>query len=248
MTKRNKHIKNIKIYHSEHCSFRDLKSSNFFSYFYSQDDYQKPLMEALINIVRDINPKDSFGYDEFIEELEYYFSMSEINHKIILPKVIITTLIEEVYYIYAQGKFHKFRGEILEFFMVYLEKSNDSKIYHEPSFYHKRTRLFKRQFPGSNCLIDVVKVNNETKYISLIECKANINNNIRNMKREFKNKLRHMDALENELSDYINYSEQSIKISKTLATISDPIVTLPGIYKNYSVINLYSHFRLMRNK
>lgn len=204
-------------------------------------------MEAMINIVRDIDSKDRLDYHEFIEALEDYFAMSEINHNVSLPEDVTKTISNEVYDIFNKGDFNKFRGEVLEFFMVYLEKTIDNKIYHEPRFYHKKTRLFKVSFPGSNCLIDVVKVDNNSKYISLIECKANINNNIKKMEKKFKNKLKHMDALEKELSNYINYDQKPIKVSKTLASISEPVIGLPNSYRNYKIINLYSQFKLTVN-
>ncbi|MBE1557092.1 hypothetical protein [Sporosarcina limicola] len=249
MIKRNKHIKNIKIYNKKHISFKELKRTPFFSYFDKQSEYRLPLFEALINIVRDFNPYDQTAFVEFEELTESHFEFAEINSSKDIPVDIKYEIIKQLYCIYQKREFLEFRGNFVEYTMVYLEKSNESKIYHEPLFYHKRKKLFKREFPGCNCLIDIVKLHNTTKSISLIECKADLDVRIKRMNNKgdkFKNKLSLMNALENVLNEYSNFNQEKISVSKSLASIKAPIRRLPGEYKNFVYINLFDQFRLKK--
>ncbi|MYL56221.1 hypothetical protein GLW20_01720 [Virgibacillus halodenitrificans] len=252
MKKRTNNFKYVKIYHSKHVSFKELKESSFFSSFINYLDtvYSRALVESLINIVRDFNAHDSYDMKQFYEFVENTIQLIEINYDVEVPNDVVKEISSELYSIYQNNQFSHFRGQLLEYLIVYLEKNNNCKIYHEPKFYHKRKRFFKRKFEGSNCLIDVVKVRKRSCDVILIECKANIDNHIKrigNQGEKFTKKLRLMDSLEGKLSTYIDENENQVKVTKNLASIKQPILKLPVKYTDYNYINLLDHF-IFKNK
>ncbi len=249
MQKRTKNSKAIRIYNKCHDSFKKLKDKRFFNYFYTfQKDYEKPLFESLIAFIKEFNPYDQVDIQDIEELFDTHFEAAEINYDLDVPDEVKRVICKNIYSIYIKGveSFNKFRGEVVEYIIVYLEKDNSNSIYHEPLFYHKREKLFKTGFVGESCLIDIVKFNQRNHDVTLIECKANLDVTIRNMKykkNKFKNKLRLMDALKLRLETYENSDGRPVKIQKSLATINDPKRKLPNKYIDYQYINLFDHFK-----
>lgn len=250
MRSRNRHIKNIKIYHYEFDSFLKLKNKDFFNLLdLADNEYKELLLELLIYTVYDINHKDEFSCEEFSDILSDFFTITELHHDKEFPDFMTNQITTQLYDIYKNKTFPDYKGRVLELLMVYLEKTNNNKIYHEPRFYYKRKRLFKNEFKGSNCLIDVVVQENRTCTLSLIECKANLDNRIKRLNRsgdKFNRKLEFMDKLENKISKYVNHDNEKVKVNKILASIKVPSRILPSTYVNYKYINLYDHFMLKK--
>lgn len=249
MQKKIKQSKNIKIYNKNHLSFKQLRDKDFFRFFYmNQAQFMKPLIETLISFVKEFNAQDVVDKKYIEDLLEEHYDLVEISYDVSLPEQIKKEMISQIFSIYKEGyqKYNDFRGEIVEYLIFYLEKDNQHKLFHEPTFYYKREKLFKVAFVGSECLIDLVKLNKRKHDITLIECKANLDIRIKNLgdkKDKFKNKLALMDALKNRLESYINFYGQNIHVKKVLATINYPQRNLPNKYKNYHFVDLFDRFK-----
>lgn len=251
MHNKTKHIKHIRIYHARYSDFIKLKNEHFFSYMsFDNNKYKELLIEFLIEVLKSLHHTDTYNYQEFEELISEIFILVEAYNEDELPSYMKKDIINELFYIFSHKQLPEFKGKVLELLMVYIEKNNNNKIYHEPYFYHKRKRLFKNEFSGSNCLIDVVTLTNNKDSIQLIECKANLDNHIKKIftKKEnsFKAKIRMMDRLEDELSKYKNHSDENVVIKKFLASVKVPLKRLPKRYSGYHYINLSDHIKLKK--
>lgn len=242
-----KKIEHIRIYNSNHLSFKVLKSKKVFSDIYklSSSIYKLAIYELIIHTVKNFNAHDTFNRDEFKEFIEDIADMVEVNHDVIFPNSILSTISSDLFSIYQDNVFFEFRGEVVEYLMVYLEKDSTNKIFHEPRFYHKRKKLINDAVWGKGCLVDVVKQNSKTRDITLIECKANLDNTIKqlsNPRSSFEKKLNYLETLYNKLGTYKNPENDYIKVEKSLATVNQAVLKLPSRYSNYNYINLLDHF------
>lgn len=243
----NKELKNLKIYHADHFSYKKLKSKPFFFFINRTGQYKHTLLEALVNIVRDFNPHEKIDKIDLTISIEEYIDLAEVSNHIEVPAEYRNTFISKfIDAYYLKDYIDIFRGDALEFLMFYLENKSFNKLYHEPHFYNKRKRIPTKKFKGQNCLIDVVEQFKSKSYIKLIECKANLDNNIHSLKYKdkFRKKLALMDALEEELLDYVDCDDNKMRVEKGLASIISPRITLPTNYKNYKIIDLYDLFRM----
>lgn len=246
----NQHIRHIRIYHKDHFSYKKLQVKPFFAFLDTAAEYKHALLEVLINLVRDLNPNDKIKYYDLLFSFEEYVDLSEVANDIVIPDFYKDSFIKQFKKaFYEKDYVDQFRGDSLEYLVMYLENpDNIYKIYHEPLFYYKRRRIPTSSSYGSNCLIDIVKRNRANGYISLIECKANLDNNIRNLKNgaKFDKKLALMDTLEIELSKYINNNDRNIEVKKALASIVTPKKKLPKKFKNYEIVDIYDNFKLRK--
>lgn len=246
----NQHIRHIRIYHKDHFSYKKLQVKPFFSFLETTVEYKHALLEVLINLVRDLNPNDKIKFDDLLLSFEEYIDLSEVSNDIDIPEIYKDSFIAHFKNaFYDKNYVDQFRGDSLEYLVMYLENpDNIYKMYHEPLFYHKRKRIPSSNTFGSNSLIDIVKRNKANGYISLIECKANLDNNIMNLKNgaKFDKKLALMDTLEIELSKYVNNNNRNIRVKKALASIVTPKKKLPTKFKNYEIVDIYDNFRLRK--
>lgn len=241
-----KHVKHLRIYNDKHHSFITLRNQKFFSFLYKYNKLDKSLIETTITIIRDTNISDEYEKEQFLnickEYLEYaiFINDDDINDSVIHEYCLL------IYECMSSKNKNTFRGDLVEFVNMYLEKTNRNKVFHEPFFYYKRKRLFKDAFPGSNCLLDLVVVHNNYQDIRLIECKASLDTQIRYLlkkDKKIKNKLNFMDKLEYHISDYINYEDDKVRVKKILATINQPVLDLPSKYKRYEIVNLFDQIK-----
>src|SRR5690625_3274379 len=97
MIKSTKHVKNLKIYHAEHSSFRKLREKHFPQLIIGTESYREVMLELLLNIIRDINPWDDLPRQFFRDYMLDIRSIVEANHDIELPEYIIKKMSEDLY-------------------------------------------------------------------------------------------------------------------------------------------------------
>ncbi len=247
MCMKSRNIHNVRLYNANPTSFVDLSQKYFFPYIYiNGGKYRNVLIEFLVNVVKDLDKADKYTREVFEDLTTESFILAEISQDVELPEFMINDILNNLYQVYSTKEFYHFRGNVLELLLVFLEKNKDNKIYHEPRFYHRRKRLF-RDFPGSNCLIDVVSLTKRKDVLQLIECKASLNQHINQVNVEgssFNKKISFMEAVESEISSYKNKDNVNVSVIKALASIIPPFRRLPDEYQDYEYINLFDRFKL----
>ncbi|KAA0958267.1 hypothetical protein FQ085_00715 [Planococcus sp. ANT_H30] len=244
-----KKFSNLRFKNKNPLSYKVLKRKPPFNYIKKHEPYFPTLMEGIVAFLQELNLATAISENFFKEELDSFIEEAEINSSVVVELRIKNLIIKETYNIYNLGldNFFEFRGEILEFLVVNLEKEKTNKIYHEPIFNHKRTKLIQHQFSGEGCLVDVVNVHTKGLEITLIECKATLDNNILALKNgnpkskkgiSFLNKITYMDTVYNIIKDYEYEENEKIKVTKVFASLKDPKRDLPLQYQNFKIVNV----------
>lgn len=244
-------VKNLRIYHKKHLSFKELKDKEVFSFIdnLSTKVEKDIFLESLILIVRSINVNDTLSDLEIDKRVENYIKLVEASRRQKIDDTLKNTFLFKLKTVY-RGKNYKdhFRGDIVEYLMIYLQKSSSSKVLHEPQFKHKRRRLISKSYSGFDCLVDVVKISKTFNKIELFECKANLDNcitYIKSKKNHFKRKLNYMNALESELTKYYCcQGGEKVQVTKNLVSLITPKKTISPKYKRFNQIDLLRSFKL----
>ncbi|MFC4714076.1 hypothetical protein ACFO5U_14605 [Planococcus dechangensis] len=241
-------------------SFEELSNKSPFRYFnmhkkkLATKEHFPILIEGIVSFLQEIDLTRTIPKNMFLEELDSFIEEAEINSEVSVISRTKNVITNNIYKIYSKGlrEFHSFRGELLEYLTVHLEKDTESKIYHEPIFQHKRKKLIEKSFAGQGCLIDVVKVHEKGVEIKLIECKATLDNHINALKggyptkdsgKNFLKKINYMIYIDDTLSRYKSNKNDNIKVTKVLISLKEHKRVLPSRYDDFKTVNLLEVIR-----
>lgn len=201
------------------------------------------MLEGIIKFLQVFNFNFSVTEKYFKDELNSYIEEAEIYANVTIPSSLKSLLSCSIYNEYKKGtiRFGVFRGDLVEYLVVLLEKNKISKIYHEPKIRHKNKELIKKKFIGKNCLVDVVKVQSKGQLIKFIECKAQLDTHIKSLRKSnstFQKKINYMNHIDKIIRTYTYDNNNFTKTEKIFATISDPKRALPSQFSDFKVINL----------
>lgn len=254
ITLKKSNVEHLKIYHKEHLSFKTLKDKDFFSFIEKIPSKQEKevLLESLILLIRSINIHDSFSDAEIDKRINLQIRLAEVSRKLKIGNSLKLTFLKLFKNAYRSTNYvDHFRGEVVEYLFIYLQKSSSSLIYHEPIFKIKRRRLIPRKVLGFDCLVDVVKISKGFNQVDLYECKANLNNSITDLSKKkspkspFKRKLSYMNALETEIGKfYCDDCGTKVRVTKNLVSLIKPHKSVPPNYNGFNQIDLLRRFKL----
>lgn len=250
---------NLRLKNKNPRSVITLKSNVPFSYLSKYKKFYPAVIEGLVLFLQELETSKVLSEDFFKAELLSFLEEAEVNNTLDIDERIKSILINDVYYIYGQGPetFNEFRGELLEYIVLSIEKDNRSLIYHEPIFGYKKNPLVPSNIAGRDCLVDVVKVHRKGEKIKLIECKATLDNFVRNLDqygkpkknskkgRKFFRKINFMNFLDQEISVYEFDEYQKVSVEKVFMSLKEPKFPLPVVYRDFKVLNLIT---LLQNK
>lgn len=244
--------------------FKTLNKSPIFSLLFNSKEYEFLLAESLILLIRDLNNADELEtydverkFNRFIKRLK---SEEELYEDIDVPTFIKISIINEIINIFnIPNELSKFKGNILEYYIIYIQKytfkrwkkselSNQFRIRHEPIISYKRRSIFKDAFDGDKCDVDVVRVEKFGEYIHLIECKFNLDGNIiglKNNQKKIKKKMTYMSKVDETLSKYNNFYDTNISVVKMLASFTSITEDLPEEYSDFELLNIQEEFKEM---
>lgn len=226
-------------------SYITIKSEAIVQFIEKNRANYKVIYPAIINFLRDAKPQDKLDRDD----LEDFILLAQAD---VAPNQQISPdqeneLLQHLENTYLRTDFKAFRGVLLEFFTMQIENGNAFKMYHEPRIYYKKERILNSNHFGHNSLVDIVKIKKDRSYICLTECKANLNWQIKDLKKgknkNLKKKLKYMDTIEMKISKCVINSCGFVEVEKVLTSVETPVVKLPSEYKGYKVIGLLEYYR-----
>lgn len=246
-----KNVKNLKIYHDNHFSFKNIKEESFFKILEEiKLEKQKILIfTALVELIRSIGSNDKYTLPQISKLTTLQLNLAEANFKEKIADALKIKLINGFCNEYISGNYiDMFRGEITEYISMQLYKSSASRVLHEPRFKHKKKILAPKNVKGDGSLVDIVKIIRVYNEIHLYECKADLNKFIKKKKTpKFINKLDYMDYLENKLPSYSFDKSTPIRVHKYFISLNSPTKNLPNKYRNYTKVDLLTQLRTGKN-
>lgn len=248
---RHPNVKQLRIYHKDHLSYKKLREKEFFSFIenLNSEKEKEIVLEVVLLLVRGINIFDRLTNTELTKKINLNFKLVEVSRRHELENSTKKSFITSFISVYRSKNYvNEFRGDIVEYIVVYLKKSSSSKLLHEPIFRLKRKRLVSSKVVGFDCLVDVVKISKKYHRMDLYECKANLDTCITYInkgKRKFKRKLSYMNALEYQLTKiHYNDNNDKVHVTKNLVSLITPRLSIPPKYKKFNQIDLLRDLKL----
>ncbi|MEA0565008.1 hypothetical protein [Lysinibacillus irui] len=226
-------------------SYKKLKSDSFIKFIEDNRAKYKVIFPAVINFLRDAKPQDNLDKDDLEDFI--LLAQADVNSNERINQVLFDELLQHLVNTYSRVDFKHYRGAMLEYFTMQIENNFLYVMYHEPRIYYRKKRLLNSKFYGYNSLVDIVKIKKDKSHLCLSECKANINKQIKELKKgnnqSFKRKLKFMDNIEMKVSRLTIKPYGFVKVEKVLTSVNTPVVNLPSEYKRFKVIGLLEYYR-----